>query len=249
MQQPGSNPTMGKAATIQAQPSNEPFALIANGKRTKLRCAPFFFQAYELFYSWSNTPVPRLTILCIIHGNLAKCCSATHLTWIILFDRQVKDFSFLILLLAGRAGVRALHWEASQRGCLIVASVEIDPGRWRLGKKEKAMNLRERRSVKCRETGTWWSGHVNSSRLTLWMPVGVMHFPSHHWWKAQQSSSMFPAQHTRETGWKTVEQLVLLSPRWKSHRLNVSDNMLSVKAEMQTSFWDKGHCDEIANCE
>lgn len=87
--------------------------------------------------------MPRLTILCIIHRNLAKCCLATHLPWIILFDRQVKHFSLLIflLLLAEKVGIRASHWEASQWGCLIEALVEFDPGRQRL----KAENLRRKR--------------------------------------------------------------------------------------------------------
>lgn len=61
-----------------------------------------------------------------------------------MFDRQVKYFRFLILLLlllAGKVGIGALHRGASWWGSLIEASVEFDPGRERL----KAKNLGPKR--------------------------------------------------------------------------------------------------------
>lgn len=167
-------------------------------------------------------------MLCIIHSNLAKCCSATHLPWIILFDRQVKYFSFLILLLllARKEGSHGLPWEASWRGCLIEASVEFNPGRQRLNKK----NPLDPRDWSGRCTESWQSRHVNSLWVTLWTSAGDVHVPLGQLRRAHQSSSACPARAMREIRWKAEEQLVLLSPRWMSHQLNVSGTTLFVTA-------------------
>jgi len=135
--------------------------------------------------------------------NLAKYCLATHLPWIILFDRQVKYFSFLILLLllAGKVSIHAVHWEALRWECLIEASAEFDPvmQERRLEKKtedwkQNTLGPRESRRGKSTETETRQSKNVNSFWLTLWLPVGGVHLPSRQLWRAHQSSSMFPAQ-------------------------------------------------------
>lgn len=220
----------GRAAAAHTWPSKPPSTpLTGKEKQGDVHC---FYSRHGNYSKVGATPVPGLTMLCITHGNLAKRCSASHLPWIILFDRQVKYFNSLIplLLLTRKEGSRGLPWETSWQGCLIEASVEFRLTRQRLNKKKPL-------GPKRLEWGTHRDRDLTARtcKLSVSDPLNISTSPGSVLESSPELLSM-PSPSHKGDGMEGRGAACAPEPRWMSQPLNASGTALSAKASMQKDF-------------